>query len=206
MVVKNKERKNYSKSMESPISEGDRVLYLGNTKTKGSIGTVQKIAKEGLVSVSFESNCCMYVQEKTIHHINADESIPDGTRLDDCIIRPFRNHYGSYMPDRAIGQALAISNYWASCVEVDLSKETWDKYYIRHDCYYIVPNYKNAWVLENSKLHYKTLAFHHFDGCFIKWQDDNGVYITDSIVENEITDALDMARKFTKEHLIEVVR
>lgn len=212
MVVTNNKPKKPSENMEYLISEGSRVVYFGDTNFKHEIATVDEIRRrdDGSESVGLilSPSLTVFIEMKKIRPIFVDESIPNGVNLNDCCIRPFTNHEGNYMSDEAIGKAFKVDKCHLEGVMVNADDESHgNNYFIRHDCYHVVPNYKTAWVWKGTKLVHEEVLFKMFTGKHVQWEScETGELLKDKVVKNNITEGLDFGRKFIQNGGIEVIR
>lgn len=193
--------------MESTFEKYDRVVYIGDSIYKHNIGTVKTAnPKNDRMSVSFKrSNHHLFTTAEEVVKLDIHESIPDGVDITDCCVRPLRTHPNQYLPEQAIGKVFQIAFIDSHGVTIK-PDDIPQSYWVRHDCYRIVPNYKMAWVLKDLVLHKETVAFNRYIEDHVEWQTEDGQLVKDSLVHDNITDGLDYARKFKQNGPIKVVR
>lgn len=212
MVVRNDKQKKSLKNMEYLIKEGSRVAFFGKSHFKKEITTVDEIntRKDGSQSAALKvsPNLTVFVGLNKLRPIFVDQSIPNGVHLTDCCARPFTNKKANYMPDEAVGKAFKIKKAYLEGVMVYVDNEAWgNNYFLNHDTYHIVPNYKTAWVWKETRLVYEDVLFNNFTGKYVQWKScKTGQLLKDRIVKNNITEGLDFGRKIMQNAPIEVVR
>lgn len=194
--------------MESNFKKYDRVVYIGDSIYKNNIGTVKAVnPSNDRLSISFKrTNHHLFTTEDEVVKLDIHESIPDGVDITDCCVRPFKTNSNQYLPEKELGKVFKIAFFDVNGVTVKPGGDNPQSYWIRHECYNIVPNYKNAWVLKDLILYRETVAFNRYVNNYVEWQTEDGELVKDKLVHNDITNALDYARKFKQNGPIKVIR
>lgn len=186
-----------------------RAVNVSRTGHHGKIGSIVEILPNAdRLGWRGNTNTIMYFDPDSLQLVRADNSIADGYQIAGSVIQVIHKSKTSWCPRSAVGHYYRIKyvNDEGVTVEVD-DAEYGDHYFIPYGDLEIVPNYIEGFRLNTKKELVKdTLTYSHYDGNTVKWKTSNGTYITDSLVFNNITDALDMARRHNNLGTIKVHR
>lgn len=192
--------------MTSTFKKYDRVVCMDHNMYKNCVGTIKSATKKGRLSVTVRhANHQLITHANSVVKIDIHQSIPDGVKITDCCVRPFRVHPNQYLPRNELGNVFKIA-FFDECGVTLQPEHTPQSYWVKHECYNIVPNYKMAWVLKDCVLFKETVSFNSFTGDYVIWQTEDGEQVKDKLVHNNITNALDYARKFKQHGPIKVIR